>query len=78
MDKESKAEKLANIKLNQKALSVSAIRQIQAEQPDHIYSFQSYRNQQALHKDLQTAKSACSIRSLCDVQNIYPFNFFFM
>ncbi|WP_137297474.1 tyrosine-type recombinase/integrase [Psychromonas sp. SP041] len=45
--KESKTGKLANIKLNQKALS--AIRQIQSEHPDHIYLFQSYRNQQALN-----------------------------
>jgi len=74
--KEAKTGKLANIQLNQKALTT--IKQIQAEHPNHVYLFQSYRNQQALHKDLQTAKSACSIRSLCDVQNIYPFNFFFM
>ena len=47
MVKESKTGKLANIKLNQKALST--IRQIQAEHPDHIYLFQSYRNQQALN-----------------------------
>ena len=46
--KESKTGKLANIQLNQKALIT--IKQIQAEHPDHIYLFQSYRNQQALNK----------------------------
>ncbi|WP_354624221.1 tyrosine-type recombinase/integrase [Psychromonas sp. MME2] len=47
--KESKTGKLANIKLNQKA--INTIEQIQTEHPDHIYLFQSYRNQQALNKD---------------------------
>lgn len=47
--KESKTGKLANIKLNQKALD--AIRDIQAEHPDHIYLFQSYRNQQAINSE---------------------------
>ena len=46
--KESKTGKLANIQLNQKALTT--IKQIHAEHPDHIYLFQSYRNQQALNK----------------------------
>ncbi|WP_372880851.1 tyrosine-type recombinase/integrase [Psychromonas sp.] len=46
--KESKTGKLANIQLNQKALAT--IKQIQAEHPDHVYLFQSYRNQQSLHK----------------------------
>ena len=45
--RESKTGKVANIKLNQKALQT--IKQIQAEHPDHIYLFQSYRNQQALN-----------------------------
>ena len=43
--KESKTGKLANIKLNQKALDTIIL--IQTEHPDHIYLFQSYRNQQA-------------------------------
>jgi integrase len=46
--KESKTGKLANIQLNQKALTT--IKQIQAEHPNHVYLFQSYRNQQALQK----------------------------
>jgi integrase len=46
--KESKTGKLANIKLNQKALD--AIKAIQVEHPDHIYLFQSYRNQQSLNR----------------------------
>lgn len=46
--KEIKTGKLANIQLNQKALTI--IKQIQAEHPNHDYLFQSYRNQQALHK----------------------------
>ncbi|MGK0269591.1 MAG: integrase [Cocleimonas sp.] len=47
--KESKTGKLANIKLNQKALD--KIKAIQAEHPDHIYLFQSYRNQQAINSE---------------------------
>jgi integrase len=46
--KESKTGKLANIKLNQKALD--AIKAIQVEHPDHIYLFQSNRNQQSLNR----------------------------
>ena len=42
---ESKTGKLANIKLNQKA--IDTIKAIQAEHPAHIFLFQSYRNQQA-------------------------------
>ena len=48
MVKESKTGKLANIKLNQKTLDTIMV--IQAEHPEHIYLFQSYRNQQARHK----------------------------
>lgn len=43
--KESKTGKLANIKLNEKTMV--AIREIHTEHPDHVYLFQSYRNQQA-------------------------------
>ncbi len=46
--KEGKTGKLANIQLNQKALTI--IKQIQSNHPTHVYLFQSYRNQQALHK----------------------------
>lgn len=45
--KESKTGKLANIKLNNKALSL--IKQRQQEHPMHIYLFQSYRSQQAIN-----------------------------
>jgi len=45
---ESKTGKLANIQLNQKALTI--IKQIQTEHPNHQYLFQSYRNQQAINK----------------------------
>ena len=45
---ESKTGKLANIQLNQKALTT--IKQIQIEHPHHLYLFQSYRNQQSLNK----------------------------
>jgi len=45
--RESKTGKLANIKLNQKALE--RIQLIQTEYPKHIYLFQSYRNQQSLN-----------------------------
>lgn len=50
--KESKTGKLANIQLNQKALTT--IKQIQAEHTNHVYLFQSYRNQQALNKAPKT------------------------
>jgi len=43
--KESKTGKLANIQLNKK--TIEAIKVIQSKHPDHIYLFQSYRNQQA-------------------------------
>jgi integrase len=46
--RESKTGKSANIKLNSKALAL--IGQHQAAYPMHIYLFQSYRNQQSLHK----------------------------
>lgn len=46
--KESKTGKLANIKLNNKALMI--IEEIKNEHPMHIYLFQSYRNQQSLNK----------------------------
>jgi len=46
--KESKTGKLANIQLNQKALTT--IQLIQTEHPNHVYLFQSYRNQQATNK----------------------------
>ena len=46
--KEMKTGKLANIQLNQKALTT--IKQIRTEHPNHVYLFQSYRNQRALHK----------------------------
>ena len=45
---ESKTGKFANIQLNNKALTV--ISQIRDEHPNHIYLFQSYRNQQAINK----------------------------
>lgn len=44
---ESKIGKLANIQLNNKALTT--IKQIRKEHPTHIYLFQSYRNQQAMN-----------------------------
>lgn len=43
--KEMKTGKQANIKLNQKVLT--HIQQIRDEHPEHIYLFQSFRNQQA-------------------------------
>ena len=43
-----KTGKIANIQLNQKALTT--IKQIQAEHPSHVYFYQSYRNQQATNK----------------------------
>ena len=45
---ESKTGKLANIQLNNKALTT--INLIRDEHPNHIYLFQSYRNQQAINK----------------------------
>ncbi len=42
---ESKTGKLAEIKLNNKALSF--INEIRSTHPTHVYLFQSYRNQQA-------------------------------
>jgi integrase len=45
--KESKTGKQANIKLNTKAQLM--INQIQLEHPNHVYLFQSYRNQQAIN-----------------------------
>jgi len=45
---ESKTGKLANIQLNNKALTT--INQIRDKHPNHIYLFQSYRNQQAINK----------------------------
>ncbi len=45
--KESKTGKIANIKLNKKALEL--IKQRQLDYPMHIYLFQSYRNQQAIN-----------------------------
>lgn len=47
--RESKTGKFANIKLNQKALDL--IKEIEAQHPDHVYLFQSYRNQQALNRE---------------------------
>jgi len=47
--KEAKTGKLANIKLNEKAFVT--IKTIQAEHPEHVYLFQSYRNQQAINRD---------------------------
>ncbi|GAA62420.1 probable integrase/recombinase yoeC [Pseudoalteromonas sp. BSi20311] len=44
---ESKTSKLAEIKLNDKALSL--INEIKLTHPHHIYLFQSYRNQQAIN-----------------------------
>ena len=46
--KESKTGKLANIKLNKKALAI--VEQIKQEHPMHLYLFQSHRNQQSLNK----------------------------
>jgi integrase len=46
--KESKTGKLANIKLNNKALMI--LKEIQSEHPMHVFLFQSYRNQQSLNK----------------------------
>lgn len=46
--KESKTGKSANIKLNNKAISI--ISRIKQEHPLHIYLFQSYRNQQSINK----------------------------
>ena len=46
--KESKTGKVANIKLNKKALAT--IERIKQENPMHIYLFQSHRNQQSLNK----------------------------
>ena len=46
--KEMKTGKLANIQLNQKALTT--IQLIQTEHPNHVYLFQSYRNQQSTNK----------------------------
>ena len=48
---ESKTSKLANIQLNQEALTT--MKQIQIEHPHHLYLFQSYRNQQAINKALK-------------------------
>ena len=45
---EGKTSKLATIKLNEKARTVIA--RIRAEHPDHIYLFQSYRNQRSKNK----------------------------
>lgn len=45
--KESKTGKQANIKLNTKVQLL--INQIQLDHPNHIYLFQSYRNQQAIN-----------------------------
>lgn len=45
---ESKTGKLANIQLNQKALTT--IKKIQTKHPHHLYLFQSYRNQQYIKK----------------------------
>jgi len=45
--KEGKTGKYADIKLNDKA--VSLIKQVQASHPDHIYLFQSYLNKQSMH-----------------------------
>ena len=42
---EGKTSKLATIKLNEKARAVIA--RIRSEHPDHIYLFQSYRNQRS-------------------------------
>lgn len=46
--KESKTGKIANIKLNKKAITL--IKQIQQKYPMHQYLFQSYRNQQSINK----------------------------
>lgn len=46
--KESKTGKLANIQLNPKALKI--IERIHQEHPQHVYLFQSYRNQQAINR----------------------------
>lgn len=43
--RESKTGKIANIKLNHKTLA--RIKRIRNEHPNHIYLFQSYRNQRA-------------------------------
>jgi integrase len=45
--KESKTGKVANIKLNNKALEL--IKQRQQDHPMHIYLFQSYRNNQSIN-----------------------------
>ncbi len=45
--KESKTGKIANIKLNAKALS--KINEIKQEHPEHVYLFQSYRNKQSIN-----------------------------
>jgi integrase len=44
---ESKTRKVANIQLNEKALRL--INDIREEFPEHVYLFQSYRNQQAIN-----------------------------
>ncbi|MDO6528226.1 tyrosine-type recombinase/integrase [Motilimonas sp. 1_MG-2023] len=46
---ETKTGKLANIKLNQKALVTIA--RIRAEHPSHIFLFQSYRSKQSLDRE---------------------------
>jgi integrase len=46
--RESKTKKMASIALNIKALDL--ILKIKQEFPEHIYLFQSYRNQQAINK----------------------------
>ena len=46
--RESKTGKVAQIILNPKSLEI--ILRIQKENPQHIYLFQSYRNQQAINK----------------------------
>lgn len=47
--RESKTGKIANIKLNQKA--VDTINRIQQEHPNHVFLFQSYRNQQSIRRE---------------------------
>ena len=57
--REAKTNKIANIQVNPKALAV--VKQIQQAHPDHVYLFQSYRNQQALN----SRPRPLSRRSVC-------------
>ena len=59
---ESKTGKLAEIKLNNKALSF--INEIRSTHPTHVYLFQSYRNQQAKYSKPRPL-SRCCYKGIC-------------